>query len=91
MPTLPSFKPAVAARTRAAQTLLANAELLSSYEAIGGLPEDLEHIASTGLRAEAANIAQSLAAGDGHGATDAVIAAFDRLRGEHSSVMGVGG
>lgn len=89
MPTIPSYNPAVAARTRAAQTLLSDEKLLSSYEAIGGLPEDLEHIASTGLRAEAANLAQSQAAAHGQGATEVATTAFHRLRGEHASVMAV--
>jgi hypothetical protein len=39
----------VAARTRAAQQILDNAELLGLYESVGGLASDLEVIRDAGL------------------------------------------
>lgn len=83
------YTPVVAARTRAAQTILSNKDLRTSYEGVGGLPEDLEHIVFAGQRAEAANLGQSIAVADKEGDTATVLTSFDRLRVEYTSVMGV--
>lgn len=84
-----AYTSTVAARTRAAQTILENPEMLARYEADGGLKEDLEQIVAAGLKAEAANRGQSLAAGESEGATTQVLLSFENLRQEYSSVMGV--
>lgn len=74
------FSPMVAGRTRAAQTILAKAELLTAFEAMGGLREDLERIATEGLRAEAANGGQSLATAHSGAATIVLLQSFDAVR-----------
>lgn len=84
-----AFTPNTAARTRTAQTILANKDLLSQYERIGGLKEDLEAIATAGLAAEAANLGQSLAAAEGVGATKNALLMFEVVRGEYLQVMNV--
>lgn len=84
-----AFNSTVAARTRAANQILTTPELLAIYVAIGGLPSDLELIRDTGLRAEAANLAQSTSHATGNAATITLLAAFASLQKEYSAVMAV--
>lgn len=84
-----AFNESVAARTRAAQAILSTPELLSLYEKIGGLQEDLIQIAESGLEAEAANLGQSLAKGESVGTTAKALLKFETLRKDYVQVMGV--
>jgi vacuolar-type H+-ATPase subunit I/STV1 len=84
-----TFDSTVAARTRAAAQILATPALLASYEARGGIQEDLEHIRDHGLAAEALSQAQSAAQAQGGAATLAVLGSFVALQKEYSAVMAV--
>ena len=64
-------------------------ELLAGYQDIGGLPSDLKAICDAGLRAEAANLAQSTAKATSGTATVTVLASFATLQKEYAAVMGV--
>lgn len=84
-----AYTATVASRTRLAQSILDNPELLADWEAGGGLKEDLEEIVSTGLAAEAANLGQSITAGEGVGATKSALLMFENLRNDYVKVMNV--
>lgn len=84
-----SFNSVVAARTRAASQILSTPELLAGYQDIGGLPSDLKAICDAGLRAEAANLAQSTSKATSGAATVAVLASFAALQKEYAAIMGV--
>lgn len=84
-----AFTKKVAARTRTAQVILETPQLLAAYEKVGGLKLDLTLIAQAGLRAEAANMGQSMAMAATRGAAGAALVTFDQLREEYSSVMNV--
>jgi hypothetical protein len=79
----------IAARTRTAQHILALADLLALYEAKGGLRRDLEAIRDAGLKAEAHSLAQSVAKGEGSGASLHALEAFAALQREYNEVMAV--
>ncbi|MEP7126721.1 MAG: hypothetical protein ABJE95_37675 [Byssovorax sp.] len=74
----------VAARTRAAAQILATPALLSTYEARGGIPEDLQSIRDQGLTAEALSQATF-----GGAATLAVLGPFVALQKEYAAILGV--
>ncbi|HSN97026.1 MAG TPA: hypothetical protein VLS89_01975 [Candidatus Nanopelagicales bacterium] len=77
----------VAARTRAAQQILGDQGLLTRYEAVGGLSDDLEAIRDAGLRAEAQSLLQSTSKGQGKAATLDVLQAFAALQREYMGLM----
>jgi vacuolar-type H+-ATPase subunit I/STV1 len=89
MSQIVTFDATVAARTRAAAQILATPALLASYEAKGGIQEDLEHIRDHGLAAEALSQAQSAAQAQGGATTLAVLGSFVALQKEYSAVMAV--
>jgi len=89
MSKLVTFDSTVAARTRAAAQILAAPELFASYEAKGGIREDLEGIRDHGQKAEALSQAQSAAQAAGGAATLYVLGNFVRLQKEYTAVMAV--
>lgn len=84
-----AYNSKTAARTRTGQTILDNERLLAHYESLGGLKEDLEAIVERGLAAEALNLGQSIAAGEGVGATHNAILTIKALRADYVKVMNV--
>ncbi|MEO5726970.1 MAG: hypothetical protein ABI134_14055, partial [Byssovorax sp.] len=84
-----TFDSTVAARTRAAIQILVTPDLFASYEARGGIPEDLESIRDHGQTAEALSQAQSAAQARGGAATLAVLGPFVELQKEYSAIMAV--
>lgn len=84
-----TFNDRVAARTRTADQILKNKELLALYEDQGGLRSDLEEIRKHGLAAEALSQAKSGAKAAGGSATLAVLESFADLQKEYSAVMAV--
>lgn len=84
-----AFNDIVAARTRAAEHILAQPELLRLYEHSGGLADDLHHICAMGRRAEALNQAQSSARASTAAATQAVNQTLAALQQEHKEVIGI--
>ena len=89
MSKIVTFDSTVAARTRAAAQILAAPDLLASYEAKGGIKEDLESIRDHGQTAEALGQAQSAAQAQGGAATLAVLGPFVALQKEYSAIMAV--
>lgn len=89
MATLTAFNSTIAARTRTADLLLTTKDLLALYEGLGGLADDLEQIRSSGLEAEALNLAQSNSQAAGGAATTQVLTSFAALQKEYKSVMAV--
>lgn len=89
MSKIVTFDSTIAARTRAAAQILATPDLLASYEAKGGIPEDLESIREHGQTAEALSQAQSAAQAQGGAATLAVLGPFVALQKEYSAIMAV--
>ena len=89
MSKLVTFDSTVAARTRAAVQILATPDLFASYEAQGGIKEDLESIRDHGQEAEALSQAQSAAQAAGGAATLYVLGNFVRLQKEYTAVMAV--
>lgn len=83
------FTSTIAARTRCAQTLLSDRDLLEVFLDVGGTKDDLSGIASAGLRAEAANRGQSTAVASGKAATIGVLTSFDEARSEYAAIMNV--
>jgi len=84
-----AFDTTVAARTRAAEHLQADPELLALFIARGGLARDLEVIAEKGHLAENANLGQSIAAAGGEAATANVGTSFAALQHDYKAVMAV--
>ncbi len=89
MSKLVTFDSTVAARTRAAAQILATPDLFASYEAKGGIKEDLESIRDHGQKAEALSQAQSAAQAAGGAATLQVLGSFVGLQKEYTAVMAV--
>ena len=89
MANLITFDSTVAARTRAADHILKTPELLSAYEAKGGLATDLQGISDNGHRAEVLSQVQSSAQAAGGAATFTVLSEFRTLQKEYKAVMGV--
>lgn len=89
MASITTFDSTVAARTRAADRILATADMLTAYEAKGGLAEDLQKISDAGHQAEVLSQAQSAAQAAGGGVTLTVLTAFAALQKEYSAVMAV--
>jgi hypothetical protein len=87
MSKIVTFDSTVAARTRAAAQILATPDLLASYEARGGIAEDLASIRDHGQTAEALSQAQSVAQAQGGAATLAVLGPFVALQKEYSAIM----
>ncbi|MBI4612396.1 MAG: hypothetical protein HY720_02190 [Planctomycetes bacterium] len=85
----PAFTPQVAARTRAAQEIRKDADLLAVYIGKGGLKSDLDTIRDRGLEAEAANLGQSVTGAAGLGATLDVLRGFVDTQREYVTVMAV--
>jgi len=83
------FNSTVAARTRAADQIVRQPDLLAVYEARGGLREDLVAIRDAGKRAELLSGAQSVAQAAGGAATSDVLTDFGALQDEYKSVMAV--
>lgn len=84
-----TFNDTVAARTRAAEHILASADLLSLYESHGGLPGDLETIASTGNRAELLSHVRGVVQAESGAATLSILESFGKLQKEYVAVMAV--
>ena len=84
-----AFNSTVAARTRTAENILRDKELLALYIDAGGLKDDLETIAKAGHRAEAMNHAQSSAQATGNAATEEVLTAFVQLQKDYRGIMAV--
>ena len=89
MSNLITFDSTIAARTRAAAQILSTPELFASYEAKGGIKEDLESIRDHGQKAEALSQAQSAAQATGSAATLYVLGNFVGLQKEYTAVMAV--
>lgn len=89
MASIVTFDSTVAARTRAADRILATADMLAAYEAKGGLAEDLQQISKAGHRAEVLSQARSAAQAAGGAATLAVLTDFATLQKEYSAIMAV--
>ncbi len=89
MSKLITFDSTIAARTRAAVQILSTPDLFISYEAKGGIKEDLESIRDHGQAAEALSQAQSAAQAAGGAATLDVLGSFVQLQKEYSAVMAV--
>jgi hypothetical protein len=89
MSKIVTFDSTIAARSRAAAQILATPDLLASYEAKGGLREDLESIRDQGQRAETLSQAQSSAQAAGGAATLNVLGSFVQLQKEYGAIMGV--
>jgi hypothetical protein len=87
MSKIVTFDSTIAARTRAAAQILGTPDLLASYEAKGGIPEDLQSIRDHGQTAEALSQAQSAAQAQGGAATLAVLGPFVALQKEYSAIM----
>lgn len=84
-----AFNDIVAARTRTAEHILASPQLLSLYEARGGLASDLVTIAMAGRRAEALNQAQMSAQASTAAATQIVTERLTALQTEHGQIMAI--
>lgn len=84
-----AFNDIVAARTRTAEHILGNPELLKLYESNGGLAEDLERIRMAGRRAEAMHQAQSSAQAAAAAATQVINERLASLQQEHRKVIGI--
>jgi hypothetical protein len=89
MSKIVTFDSTIAARTRAATQILATPELLASYEARGGIAQDLESLRGHGQTAEALSQAQSAAQAQGGAATLAVLGPFVTLQKDYSGIMAV--
>ncbi len=89
MASTKSFDVYVAARTRAADHLLSNKDLLALYEAAGGLADDLKEIRLLGQQAEALSQTRSGAKAESGGATLVVLQQFAAVQKEYSEVMAV--
>lgn len=89
MSKLVTFDSTVAARTRAAVQILSTPDLFASYEAKGGIREDLESIRDHGQKAESLSQAQSAAQATGSAATLYVLGNFVQLQKEYTAVMAV--
>lgn len=89
MPSLTTFDTTVAARTRAADRILNTPDMLTAYEARGGLAGDLQAIRDAGRQAELLSQAQSAAQAAGGAATVAVLADFAALQREYTAVMAI--
>jgi hypothetical protein len=84
-----TFNKTVAARTRAAEHIRANPELLSQYENLGGLAADLQQIAESGRRAELLSQVRGATKADGTAATMDVLEAFAKLQRDYVAIMAV--
>jgi|GEM_PF-1549002 len=84
-----TFDSNVRARTRAAAFMQSDPQLLAAFVAQGGMQSDLLLIVEAGMRAEAANLAQSGRMADGKAATVDVTRRFAALMREYKSVMAV--
>lgn len=84
-----TFDSNVRARTRAADFIRSNPQLLAAFVALGGMQSDLLLIIEAGMRAEAANLAQSGRMADGKAATVDVTTRFAALMREYKAVMAV--
>jgi hypothetical protein len=89
MPVSTTFDSRVAARTRAAEQVLRSKELLSLYEAVGGLKSDLEEIRDLGQQAEALSSVRSGRKAAAGAATLTVLHQFADLQREYVAVMAV--
>lgn len=85
----PSFNSAVAARTFAASKFLNTAELLTQFDAEGGLKADLEAIVTHGKNAEVLNQSQGSFTREKGAAADRSQGAFVALQKENAAVMRV--
>lgn len=84
-----SFNSEVAARTLAAEKLLNTAELLTQYEAAGGLRSDLEAIVAHGKEAESLNATQGALTKDKSAASLRAQEAFLAVQREYVAIMDV--
>jgi hypothetical protein len=84
-----TYDTVVAARTRAADEILATPDLLAAYEARGGLADDLRGISGAGHRAEVLSQTQSSAQAAGGASTEDLLTAFTALQKEYGAVMAV--
>jgi hypothetical protein len=89
MSEIATFDVRVAARTRAADQILRNKELLELYEEHGGLKDDLVEIRELGRRAEALSQARSGAKSAGGAAVQTALESFAELQRDYSAVMAV--
>ena len=84
-----TFDSNVRARTRAADFIRSTPELLAAFVTRGGMQSDLLLIIEAGMRAEAANLAQSGRMADGKAATVDVTTRFAALMREYKAVMAI--
>ena len=84
-----SFNSEVAGRTSAASKILNTAELLTQFEAVGGLKSDLEAIVAHGKEAEALNQSQGALTRDKSAAAARSQEAFAAVQREYAAVMNV--
>jgi len=84
-----SFNSEVAGRTSAASKILNTAELLSQFEASGGLKADLEAIVTHGKEAEALNQSQGAATREKSVASAQTQEAFAAVQREYAAIMDV--
>lgn len=84
-----SFSTTTAARTRAAEHILNNRELLEMFVERGGLERDLAGIISTGKAAEAANLGQSMSSAESSAVSSSVADRFAIVQREYKLVMAV--
>jgi hypothetical protein len=89
MTMMNAYNDKVAARTRAAEMVLGTPDLLTRYEAQGGLKEDLQSIRDSGKRAEALNMARATNTRLSVEATAVVMEKFQNLRVDYSQIMAV--
>ena len=89
MANFTTYDATVAARTRAADLVLADSTLLAAYQDIGGLPADLQKISTHGHTAELLDQAQSTAQAAGGAATMTVLTAFAALQKGYVALMDV--
>ena len=80
-----SFNSEVAGRTSAASKILNTAELLTQFEAVGGLKSDLEAIVAHGKEAEALNQSQGALTRDKSAAAARSQEAFAAVQREYAA------
>jgi len=87
--SLEAYNPIVAARTRTAEFIKGDHEVLTQFTDLGGLASDLDVIINQGHAAREANSGQSAAAGVTAGAVLDADGAFTALQHEYKAVMAV--
>lgn len=84
-----AYNDVVEARSKVAEHVLKTPVTLGLFEDLGGTKGDLELIASWGRKAEATNLAQSMAKGSAEGSTADAYEAFAALQRQYKNLMAV--